>query len=81
LDGEHLLLGATNGSAATRNTLKLKCDGIAALTLLGLRLDVSSLTSAMRKTIEFNEGLGVTTDTRGYPTVSERESFVRALLK
>jgi hypothetical protein len=69
------------GSAATRYTLELKCDGIAALTLLGLGLDVSSLTSAMRKTIEFNERLGVTTDTMGYPTVSERESFVRALLK
>ena len=67
------------GSPARRQALELKCDGIAALTLLGLRLDVSSLTSAMRKTIEFNEG--VTTDTTGYPTVSERESFVRALLK
>ena len=69
------------GGAATRKTLELKCDGIAALTLLGLRLDVSSLTTAMRKTIEFNEGLSLTTDTRGYPTVSERHSFVRALLK
>lgn len=66
---------------ARRQALELKCDGIAALTLLELRLDVSSLTSAMRKTIEFNEKLGVTTDTMEYPTVSERESFVRALLK
>lgn len=69
------------GRPARSQALELKCDGIAALTLLGLRLDVSSLTSAMRKTIEFNERLGVTTDTMEYPTASERESFVRALLK
>ena len=68
------------GGPARREALELKCDGIAALTLLGLRLDVSSLTSAMRKMIEFNGGLGVTTDTTGYPTVSQRQSFVRALL-
>ena len=68
------------GRPARRQALELKCDGIAALTLVGLRLDVSSLSSAMRKTIEFNEGLGVTTDTTRYPTVSQRQSFVRALL-
>lgn len=67
--------------AAGRQALELKCDGIAALTLLALGLDVSRLGSGMRKLIDFNEELGATADTRGYPTVRERQDFVRTLLK
>jgi hypothetical protein len=69
------------GNVAGRQTLELKCDGIAALTLLALGLDVSRLSSAMRRMIEFNETRGATTETSAYPTVRERERFVRALVK
>jgi len=68
-------------AAASRHTIELKCDGIAALTLLALGLDVSRLSSAMTKMIEFNRSIGVTTDETGYPTVRERDIFVRTLLK
>ena len=69
------------GDVARQQTLELKCDGIAALTMLALGFDVSRLGSAMRRMIEFNETLGATTDTTAYPTVQERERFVRNLLK
>lgn len=67
--------------ATNRQTLELKCDGIALLTLLALGLDASRLISAMTKIIEFNHVLGVTTDTTGYPTVRERDAFARSLVK
>jgi hypothetical protein len=68
-------------SVAGRQMLELKCDGIAVLTLLELGVDVSRLNSAIRKIVDFNEALGVTTDPTSYPTVGERERFVRRLLK
>jgi hypothetical protein len=68
-------------AAASRHTIELKCDGIAALTLLALGLDVSRLRSAMTKMIDFNRSIGVKTDETGYPTVRERDIFVRTLLK
>lgn len=77
---EYERTGRTLG-AVGRQTLELKCDGVAALTLLALGLDVSPLISGMRKVVKFNEALGLTTDDTGYPTVREREHFVRALLK
>jgi len=67
--------------AASRQTIELKCDGIAALTLLALGLDVSRLNTAMTRIIEFNRSIGITTDEAGYPTVRERDIFVRSLLK
>jgi hypothetical protein len=69
------------GDVARQQTLELKCDGIAALTMLALGFNVSRLGSAMRRMIEFNETLGATTDTTAYPTVQERERFVRNLVK
>ena len=69
------------GGVVGRQTLELKCDGVAALTLLAMGLDVSHLVSGMRKIVQFNDALGITTDDTGYPTVRERERFVRALLK
>jgi hypothetical protein len=68
-------------SAATRRTVELKCDGIAALTLLALRLDVSHLSSAMKKITQFNEGRGARTQAVAYPSVGERERFLRSLLE
>lgn len=67
--------------AASRQTIELKCDGIAALTLLALGLDVSGLNSAMKRIIKFNRSIGITTDEAGYPTLRERAIFVRSLLK
>jgi len=71
----------TDLSPAGRQTIELKCDGIAALTLLALGLNVSRLNSAMTRIIEFNRSIGITTDEAGYPTVRERDIFVRSLLK
>lgn len=68
-------------SAAARQAVELKCDGIAALTLLALGLDVSRLTAAMKKIVEFNGASGAKPHAIGYPTLRERERFVRALLK
>jgi hypothetical protein len=68
-------------SAAARQAVELKCDGIAALTLLALGLDVSHLTAAMKKIVELNGASGATPHAIGYPTPNERERFVRALLK
>ena len=67
--------------AASRQTIELKCDGIAALTLLALGLDVSRLNSAMNRIIKFNRSIGITTDEAGYPTLRERDIFVHTLLK
>jgi hypothetical protein len=66
---------------ASRQALELKCDGIAALTLLALGFDVSRLSSAISKVIDYNRSLGVTTEEAGYPTLRERNFFVRTLLK
>jgi hypothetical protein len=71
----------THLSPANRQTIELKCDGIAALTLLALGLDVSRLNSAMSRIIRFNRSIGITTDEAGYPTLRERDIFVRTLLK
>lgn len=72
----------TDGLPATsRQTIELKCDGIAALTLLALGLDITRLNSAMNRIIRFNRSIGITTDEAGYPTLRERAIFVRSLLK
>lgn len=64
----------------TLRDVELKCDGIAALTLVALRLDPRVLTSAARKLTRFNEKLGATANLRAYPSAFERERFVRTVL-
>lgn len=64
---------------AGRQTLELKCDGIAALTLLALRRDLSPLRNALRKMT--NEAMGATAGAAGYPKLRDRQEFVRALLE
>jgi hypothetical protein len=71
----------TDLSPADRQTIELKCDGIAALTLLALGLDVSRLNFAMNRIIKFNRSIGITIDEAGYPTLRERSIFVRSVLK
>lgn len=60
--------------------LELKCDGIAALTLMALGLDPASLPSAVKKMIRFNERLGALRNADWHPSVSERKRFVRDLV-
>jgi Peptidase family M48 len=60
--------------------VEFKCDGIAALTLVELGLDPRVLTSAARKLTWINEKLGATANSSGYPSPSERERFVLAVL-
>jgi hypothetical protein len=60
--------------------VELKCDGIAALTLVTLGIDPRILTSAARKLTWVNEKLGATANSSDYPSVSERERFVLAVL-
>jgi hypothetical protein len=59
--------------------VELKCDGIATLTLRSLGLDPLSLVRGARKLNHFNEALGATANRGSYPTLSERDRFVREL--
>jgi len=65
---------------AVRQTLELKCDGIAVLTLVALRLKGSPLHEGARKMASFNERLGAIAGAEGYPSLGERRAFVKALL-
>ena len=60
--------------------IELKCDGIAVVTMLALRLDLQMLDSAMRKLTHFNERLGATANADGYPDLRTRVQFVRDLV-
>jgi Zn-dependent protease with chaperone function len=60
--------------------LELKCDGIAALTLMALGLDPASLPSGVKKIVRFNERLGALLNADWHPSVSERKRFVRDLV-
>ena len=51
------------------------------MTLLELGVDVSRLPSALKKMEELNRARGAKTNFTGYPTLNERERFVRALMK
>jgi hypothetical protein len=64
----------------TLRDVELKCDGIAALTLVALGLDPRVVTSAARKLTRFNEELGATANLSAYPSARERERFVRTVL-
>ena len=63
-----------------RQSLELKCDGIAGLTMAALGLRVSAFFDGMRKMARFNEKLGATAGVEGYPTLQERRAFLEALL-
>jgi Peptidase family M48 len=62
-----------------RQDLELRCDGIAVLTLLALRLKVSDLVVALRKLVAFNNQLGVMSGVENYPRLSDRARFIAAL--
>ena len=60
--------------------VELKCDGLAALTLRELGVAPRLVPGAARKLTRFNEKLGATANADAYPSPSERERFVLAVL-
>jgi hypothetical protein len=62
-----------------RRELEFRCDAIAVLTLLELGLDPTPLISAIRKLTLYNERLGADPKDERYPTMDERERFIRAI--
>jgi Peptidase family M48 len=70
----------TRGETRVLQEVELKCDGIAVLALAALGLNVSALETGLRKVARFNEVLGATATAPGYPDISERARFVRAVL-
>jgi hypothetical protein len=69
-----------NRDAGALQELELRCDGIAALTLMALGLDPASLPSGVKKMVRFNERLGAPLNADWHPSVGERKRFVRDLL-
>ena len=65
--------------ARGRRELELRCDAIAVLTLLELGLDPTPLITAIRKLTLYNERLGADPKDERYPTMDERERFIRAI--
>ena len=60
--------------------LELMCDAIAIVILDGLGLDPSRLMTGVEKIARYNrEFRGPMVDERGYPTLSERQAFARAV--
>ena len=56
------------------------CDAIAIVILDGLGLDPSRLMTGVERITRYNrEFRGSAVDERGYPTLSERRAFARAL--
>jgi hypothetical protein len=62
-----------------RQELELKCDGIAALTLLTLGLDPMRVIDAAKKLENFNQRFGVAPNAGDYPTLRDREQLVTTL--
>lgn len=60
--------------------VELKCDGIAALTLVALGIVPTALMSAERKVRRFNETIDAVANADAYPSSSERERFIRAVI-
>jgi hypothetical protein len=60
-----------------RRELELKCDGIAVLTLVALRLDPLTLTDGLRKLTKFNDLIGATANANEYPPLRQRERFIK----
>lgn len=67
------------GDRSGRQELELKCDGIAVLTLVALRLDLARLAGGLHKQIRFNETLGADANAADYPQLQERQRFIAAL--
>jgi hypothetical protein len=63
-----------------RQELELKCDGIAALTLLTLGLAPMRVVEAAQKLETFNQQFGVAPNAADYPTLRDREQLVTALV-
>jgi hypothetical protein len=60
--------------------LELMCDAIAIVILDGLGLDPSRLMTSVEKIMRYNQELRrAMVDERGYPTLSERRAFARAV--
>ena len=64
------------GDRRGRQELELKCDGIAVLTLVALRLDLARLADGLQKQARFNETLGANANTADYPQLDERHRFI-----
>ena len=62
-------------------TLELKCDGVAALTLVALGVDASHLYRAIEKIGRFNGVPRARWGNNGYPHPRDRERFIRELLQ
>jgi len=67
------------GDRSGRRELELKCDGIAVLTLVALKLDLARLADGLRKQARFNEALGANANASDYPRLEERQGFMIAL--
>lgn len=68
-----------HGDQQGRHELELKCDGVAVLTLVALRLDPSRLANGLRKQGRFNEKLGAEANVADYPPLHERQRFIRKM--
>ncbi len=64
-----------------RQTLELKCDGVAVLTLLALGLDPADMYRAAEKLANFNKVPTNTWGENGYPYPRDRKRFVKTLEK
>jgi hypothetical protein len=79
----HELLWATRDEippGRARQELELKCDGIAALTLLTLGLEPMRVVEAAKKLANFNQQFGVAPNAADYPTLRDRKQLVTALI-
>ena len=66
---------------ASLHEIELRCDAIAVLTGFALNLDADDLGRAVKKLTRFNERVGATANAASYPTIEQRETFVRALIR
>jgi len=65
----------------SRQELELECDGIAALTLVALRLDVMSLLTATRTMDHFNKQFGTPSNVADYPPPEHRQQLIETLVR
>jgi hypothetical protein len=63
-----------------RQELELKCDGIAAFTLLALGLDPMGVIEAVKKLERFNQRFSVAPNATDYPTLHDRRQLVTTLI-
>jgi hypothetical protein len=67
------------GDKPGRQELELKCDGIAALTLIGLGGNPAWLPAGLRKLLQFNERIGAMANADAYPLLQDRERLINAV--